>query len=226
MRPEDTLWAEGVEALECARPEAKRGGSKSFQPDVIVGWKDWERMRGFLSSGWAIPMEPAIGASAPATKWHLRVNLRGGPPVYLNLQLDPRRQRSAITHEAAARARQTYHAFYQMFVRADSGEMRSHVADGADAIVCRDWRRPADPEERGPDVLLDSEDTRHLAGHLRIGWKDGGEFRTKSKFPGSGHWPGRLRPSAPIRDRRCQDREDRGVQRRPRHDGHVRQYPA
>ena len=42
------------------------------------------------------------GATAPATKWHLRMNHKGGPTV-LNVELDPMRKRSTITHEAAVR---------------------------------------------------------------------------------------------------------------------------
>ncbi len=30
-----------------------------------------------------------LGATAPATKWHLRMNRKGGPPMYLNVELDP-----------------------------------------------------------------------------------------------------------------------------------------
>ncbi len=104
-----------------------------------------------------------MGAFTPASKWHLRVNLRGGPLVYLNVQLDFLRRRMTSTHEAAVRSGQTLHLFSMIFVRADSGEVGSLVADGADAIIRADKRRPADPEERGPDVLLDAEDARHLA---------------------------------------------------------------
>jgi hypothetical protein len=64
-------------------------------------------MRVFLLSSWTILGEPVRGAFTPATKWHLRVNLWGDPPVYLNVQLDPQRPRTTITHEAAARAGQT-----------------------------------------------------------------------------------------------------------------------
>ncbi len=71
-QPEHILRAEGVETLECMRPRTRPGSSKSLQPDMIIGWKDWERMRVFLFSGWTIPGEPVGGASSPATKWHLR----------------------------------------------------------------------------------------------------------------------------------------------------------
>ncbi len=75
--------------------------------------------------------------------------------------------------------------FSMIFVRADSGEVESLVLDGADAIVREDKRRPADPEERGPDVLLDAEDTPHLAKYLRVWWKEGEEINTESRVPGS-----------------------------------------
>ncbi len=74
-RPEHMLRAEGIETLECVRRGAERGDLRIFQPDVIIEWKDWEWMRVFLFNGWTIPGVP-VGASAPASKWHLRVNLR------------------------------------------------------------------------------------------------------------------------------------------------------
>jgi hypothetical protein len=57
-----------------------------------------------------------------------------------------------------------------------------------------------DPEERGPDVLLDADDGRHLAKYLRAGWKGGKEVGTEGRCPGSGHWPGRLRTLDPIKE--------------------------
>jgi hypothetical protein len=48
------------------------------------------------------------------------MNLSGSPPVYLNVQLDPWRKRTAITHEAAVRAGETLHSFYMLFVRIEA----------------------------------------------------------------------------------------------------------
>ncbi len=106
-RPEHMLRTEGVETLACVRPRAERGDSRIFQLDVIIGWKDWERLRVFLFSGWVDNPGSACERSAPASKWHLRVNLRGSPPVNLNVKLDPQRWRTTITHEAAVRSGQT-----------------------------------------------------------------------------------------------------------------------
>jgi hypothetical protein len=102
-------------------------------------------------------------------KWHLRVNLRGSLPVYLNVQLDPQRRRTTITHEAAVRVGQTFHTFYLLFVRMKSGEVGSLAADGANAIVQADRWRLADPGEKGPDILLDAAGARHMARYLRAG---------------------------------------------------------
>jgi hypothetical protein len=74
--------------------------------------------------------------------------------------------------------------FSMIFVRADSGEVESLVSDGADAIVRADKRRPADLEERGPDVLLDAKDAPHLEKYLRVWWKEGEEINTESRVPG------------------------------------------
>ncbi len=73
------------------------------------------------------------GATAPATKWYLRVNLRGSPPVYLNVQLDPMKKRTTIIHEAAVRAGEMFHSFYMLFVRTEAGEVGSLVADRRDS---------------------------------------------------------------------------------------------
>jgi hypothetical protein len=146
----------GAETLECVRPRDERDSSRALQPDMIIGWVDWDKVEPFIHSGWMIPGQVPLGATAPATKWHLRVNLRCSPPVYLNAQLDPMRRRTTITHEAAVRVGQTFHSFYLLFVRTEAGEVGSLAADGADAIVRADKQRPADPAERGPDILLDA----------------------------------------------------------------------
>ncbi len=80
--------------------------------------------------------------------------------------------------------------------------MGNLVAEGADTVICKDWQQPADPGERGPDILLDAEDMRQLAGYLRVRWKDGEELRTKTKCPGIGHWTGRLIAVNPITEPR------------------------
>jgi hypothetical protein len=72
------------------------------------------------------------------------------------VQLDPQRRRTTITHEAAVRVGQTFNSFYLIFVRAELGEVGSLAAGGADAIVGEDKRRPADPAERGPYILLNA----------------------------------------------------------------------
>jgi hypothetical protein len=117
-QPEHVLQAKGIETLECMRPRAEREYSMILQQDVIVGWRDWERLGSFMFSGWTIPGVP-VGAAAPASKWHLRVILRGSPPVYLNVQLDPQRRRTTITQEAAVRVGQTFHSFCMIFARAE-----------------------------------------------------------------------------------------------------------
>jgi hypothetical protein len=106
-----------------------------------------------MFSGWTIPGVP-VGAAAPASKWHLRVNLLGSLLVYLNVQLDPQRRQTTIMHEAVVRVWQTFHSFYVIFVRAELGEVGSLVAD---AIVRADRRRPTNPAER----------TRHATGCSR-----------------------------------------------------------
>jgi hypothetical protein len=140
------LRAEGLETLECIRSRNERNGTRALQPNVIIGWSDWNKVQPFAMSGWTIPGQTLPGATAPATKWHLRLNRRDNPPVYLNVQLDPMRKRSTITHEAAVR---TGEPFYMLFARTEAGEVGSLVAVVADAIVRAHRRRPADPAEKG-----------------------------------------------------------------------------
>ncbi len=49
--------------------------------------------------------------------------------MYLSVQLDPQRRRTTITHEAAVRVGQTFHSFYLLFVRTESGKVGSLAAD-------------------------------------------------------------------------------------------------
>jgi hypothetical protein len=135
QRPRFILRAEGVETLECIRSRSERRGARALQPDVIIGWSDWNKVQPFVMSRWAILGQALPGATAPATKWHLRMNHKGGPPTYLNVELDPMRKRSTITHEAAVRIGMLYEAFYMLFARAEDGEVRNLVAVGADTIV-------------------------------------------------------------------------------------------
>jgi hypothetical protein len=89
--PRFVLRAEGVETLECTRSRGKRRSARALQPDVIVGWPDWNKVQPFVTNGWAVSGQTPLGATAPATKWHLRMNRKGSPPMYLNVELDPMR---------------------------------------------------------------------------------------------------------------------------------------
>jgi hypothetical protein len=198
--PRFVLCAEGVETLECIRSRSERRGARVLQLDVIIGWPDWNKVQPFAMSGWAIPGQTLPGATAPATRWHLRMNPRGGPPIYLNVELDPMRKRSTITHEAAVRTGESYEPFYMLFARAEDGEVRSLVAVGADAIVRADRRRPADPAEKGPDLLMDAKDASDMAKCLRPGWKSEQEIRGRRGCPVEGQWHGKLKGRQVLRD--------------------------
>jgi hypothetical protein len=112
--PRFVLRAEGVETLEYIRSRSERRSARALQPDVIIGWPDWNKVQPFVMSGWAASGQTPLGATAPATKWHLRMNRKGGPPMYLNVELDPMRQRSTITHEAAVRIGRRYESSYML----------------------------------------------------------------------------------------------------------------
>ncbi len=130
----------------------------------------------------------------------MRMNLRGGPLVYLNVQLDPMRKRSTVTHEAAVRAGETFHSFYMLFVRTEAAEVGSLVVAGADAVVRANRRRPADPTERELDILLVAKDTRNMAKYLRVGWKSEQEIGGRSGCPISRQCHGKLKDREVIRN--------------------------
>jgi hypothetical protein len=48
------LRAEGVETLECIRSRSERRSARALQPDVIIGWPDWNKVQPFVMSGWAV----------------------------------------------------------------------------------------------------------------------------------------------------------------------------
>jgi hypothetical protein len=196
--PRFLLRAEGVETLECIRSRNERRGTRALQPDVIIGWPDWSKVQPFVMSGWAVSGQTAPGATAPATKWHLRMNLRGNPPVYLNMQLDLMRKRSTITHKAAVRIGEPFEPM--LFARTEAGTVGSLVVTGANAIVWADKRRPADLAERGLDILLDAEDTRNMAKYLRAGWKSEQEVGGRGGCPVKGQWHGKLNGRQVLRD--------------------------
>jgi hypothetical protein len=95
---------------------------------------------------------------------------------------------------------ETLHSFYMLFVRTEAGKVGSLMAAGAAAIVRADRRRPADPTERGPDILLDAKDTRNMAKYLRIGWRNEEEIGGRDGCPISGQWHGKLKAREVIRD--------------------------
>jgi hypothetical protein len=198
--PQFVLRAEGIETLECIRSRSEQGGARALQPDVIIGWPDWGKVQLFTIGGWAIPGQAFLGATTPATKWHLRMNRKGGPPMYLNVELDPMRKRSTITHEAAVSIGMPYEPFYMLFARAEDGEVRNLVAVGADAIVRADRRRPEDPKEKGPDLLMDTRDARGMAKCLRPGWKSEQEIGGQGGCPVEGQWHGKLKGRQVLRD--------------------------
>ncbi len=51
--PQFVLRAEGVETLECVRSRNEQ--KDVLQPDVIIGWSDWNKVQPFAMSGWTIP---------------------------------------------------------------------------------------------------------------------------------------------------------------------------
>ncbi len=50
--PRFLLRAEGVETLECIRSRSERRSARALQPDVIIGWPDWNKVQPFVMSGW------------------------------------------------------------------------------------------------------------------------------------------------------------------------------
>jgi hypothetical protein len=197
--PRFILRAEGVETLECIRSRNERRGARALQPDVIIGWSDWNKVQPFVMSGWAVSGQTLPGAYAPATKWYLRMNYKGSP-TFLNVKLDPMRERTAITHEAAVRIGLPYEEFYMLFAKAEDGEVRDLVAVGADAIIRADKRRPTDPAGEGPDLLMNAKDAGRMAKCLKPGWKSEQEIGGPGGCPVEGQWHGKLKGRQVLRD--------------------------
>ncbi len=77
-KAEDYLVAMGVASLEILEPQTRlivgRQRSESRRPDVMIGLKDWERMRALRQEQLA--------------KWHIHMILRNGQKTSLNLLQD------------------------------------------------------------------------------------------------------------------------------------------
>jgi hypothetical protein len=54
--PRFVLRAEGVETLECVMSRSERKDARVLQPDVIIGWTDWNKVQLFAMNGWTIPV--------------------------------------------------------------------------------------------------------------------------------------------------------------------------
>ncbi len=87
-----------------------------------------------------------------------------------------------------------------LFARAEDGEVGNLMAVGADAIVQADRRRPANPAERGPDILLDAKDARGMAKYLRAGWKREQEIGGRGDCSVKGQWHRKLKGRQVLRD--------------------------
>jgi hypothetical protein len=61
--PRFLLRAEGVETLECIRSRSERRCARALQPDVIVGWLDWNKVQPFVMSGWAVSGQTPPGSN-------------------------------------------------------------------------------------------------------------------------------------------------------------------
>jgi len=120
--------------------------------------------------------------------------------MYLNVELDPTRQRSTITHEAAARMGRQYGASYMLSARAEDGEVRSLMAGGAVIIIRADRRRPVERASKGPDLLLNAKDTSNMAKCLKPGWRSEEEIGGHGGCPVEGQWHGKLRGRQVLRD--------------------------
>jgi hypothetical protein len=46
--PRFVLRAEGVETLECIRSRSEGRSARALQPDVIIGWPDWNKVQPFV----------------------------------------------------------------------------------------------------------------------------------------------------------------------------------
>jgi hypothetical protein len=90
------LPAEEVKTLECVRSKNERKDTRVLQPDVIIGWSDWNKVQPFAMSGWAIPGQMLPGATAPACH-------------QVALEDEPKRQSSGIPQRGVGPGEEVVH---------------------------------------------------------------------------------------------------------------------
>ncbi len=78
--PRFVLRAEGVETLECVRSRSERRGARVLQPDVIIGWPDWNKVQPFVMNGWAIPGQAQVAFEDESERWPPNIPQRGAGP--------------------------------------------------------------------------------------------------------------------------------------------------
>jgi hypothetical protein len=86
---EDYHIVMGVASLEILEPQTRlsvgRQRPEPRRPDVMIGLKDWERMRALLYSGWEVPAAVENKRQEQLAKWHIWMILRNGQKTCLNV---------------------------------------------------------------------------------------------------------------------------------------------
>ncbi len=222
--PQFVLRAEGAETLECVKPRNERDNSRTLQPDVIVGWADWNKVQPFLMSGWMTPGRVPPGATTPLHK--------------VAPENEPERQPSGIPQRAAGSDEKADHhhprgrgesggdiPFILHAVREDGGQRGREPRGGWSGCDCL-GRQAAAGRSGG-------EGARYLAGcnrHSQYGevpqsrmekrGRDRRQERVPDQWPVAWEAEGQRGHQGPGLDVRgiCEDREGH------RHEGDVRHH--
>jgi hypothetical protein len=129
---EDPFRAWGVEAIGQLEPGDGLDGSGQNPvvggADVLIGFRELDRVKEHLQSGWRITRAQAPKEYEQPSKWHLRVYKTSGNKVHLKVYRGAGIKKSEITHEAAARAGFRQGSVYQINVMRTKTEVSSFHA--------------------------------------------------------------------------------------------------
>jgi hypothetical protein len=140
--------------------------------DMMIGVRDWGRVKEHLRSGWRSAEVLAPRKGGPPLKWHLRVRKTNGEMMHLDVCKGASIVQSEITHAAAAVAGFPHFYTYRVQVKG-TREESDFCAKGVNAIRHTSARGTGNgelPSWERPDVLLGMEDAKRLEGYLRAGW--------------------------------------------------------
>jgi hypothetical protein len=171
----DAFLAKIASTLEIILPEgmmATRPREGDYrQPDVVIGTRDWSLLEGLLRNRWMDPnLEEALRMRS-AYRWHIRIVLRDGERLYLNLLVSKTVRRSRIIAWAPARLGRESKEDGCMHLRDTNGTDVPISVDVVDTTAELVTGEVLPLGEGKPDIVLTLEDAQHLQGSMLTGWR-------------------------------------------------------